>query len=134
MKVLRESKDSLMAMLEAFVYDPLISWRLLNNNVDGETRLSHPDNNWDHDHEPKSVVQLMAEDLQIGSKSKNALGRNDEPASNLKTTHIVTKPRTDTAPKDSTDRDETDAEDSGDMNTRLVTMIFVIICYLFLLL
>lgn len=28
MTVLRESRDSLVAMLEAFVYDPLISWRL----------------------------------------------------------------------------------------------------------
>ncbi|KAI9303923.1 armadillo-type protein [Cunninghamella echinulata] len=31
MRVLRENKDSLMAVLEAFVYDPLINWRLLNN-------------------------------------------------------------------------------------------------------
>ena len=31
MRVLRENKDSVMAMLEAFVYDPLISWRLLAN-------------------------------------------------------------------------------------------------------
>ena len=29
MSVLRDHKDSLMAMLEAFVHDPLISWRLL---------------------------------------------------------------------------------------------------------
>ena len=29
MGVLRDNKDSLLAMLEAFVYDPLISWRLL---------------------------------------------------------------------------------------------------------
>uniref|UniRef100_A0A7S3G4Y1 non-specific serine/threonine protein kinase n=1 Tax=Palpitomonas bilix TaxID=652834 RepID=A0A7S3G4Y1_9EUKA len=29
MQVLRDNKDSLMAMLEAFVYDPLISWKLL---------------------------------------------------------------------------------------------------------
>lgn len=29
MSVLRDNKDSLMAMLEAFVHDPLISWRLL---------------------------------------------------------------------------------------------------------
>lgn len=29
MQVLRDNKDSLMAMLEAFVYDPLINWRLL---------------------------------------------------------------------------------------------------------
>ena len=30
MKVLRNNKDSVMAMLEAFVHDPLINWRLLN--------------------------------------------------------------------------------------------------------
>jgi phosphatidylinositol kinase/protein kinase (PI-3 family) len=29
MSVLRDNRDSLVAMLEAFVYDPLISWRLL---------------------------------------------------------------------------------------------------------
>lgn len=32
MRVLRENKESLMAVLEAFVHDPLINWRLLNNN------------------------------------------------------------------------------------------------------
>ncbi len=31
MSVLRDNRDSVMAMLEAFVYDPLISWRLLAN-------------------------------------------------------------------------------------------------------
>jgi hypothetical protein len=34
MSVLRENRDSVMAMLEAFVYDPLISWRLLANETD----------------------------------------------------------------------------------------------------
>lgn len=29
MTVLRANKDSLLAVLEAFVYDPLINWRLL---------------------------------------------------------------------------------------------------------
>ena len=29
-RVLRENKESVMAVLEAFVYDPLINWRLLN--------------------------------------------------------------------------------------------------------
>ena len=29
MKVLRDNKESLMAVLEAFVYDPLINWRLV---------------------------------------------------------------------------------------------------------
>lgn len=30
MHVLRKNKDSLMAVLEAFVYDPLLNWRLLD--------------------------------------------------------------------------------------------------------
>ncbi len=29
MSILRDNRDSVMAMLEAFVYDPLISWRLM---------------------------------------------------------------------------------------------------------
>ena len=33
MKVLRENKDSLLAILEAFVYDPLISFRLLTGDI-----------------------------------------------------------------------------------------------------
>ncbi|CAM9628539.1 unnamed protein product, partial [Phaeothamnion confervicola] len=38
MAVLRENRDSLVAMLEAFVHDPLISWRLLGaaNQRDGD--------------------------------------------------------------------------------------------------
>jgi len=33
MRVIRENKDSVMAVLEAFVYDPLINWRLLQHHV-----------------------------------------------------------------------------------------------------
>ena len=42
MTVLRESRDSLVAMLEAFVYDPLISWRLIadRDTADNEERSS----------------------------------------------------------------------------------------------
>jgi len=47
MRVLRENNDSLMAVLEAFVYDPLISWRLTagqepggNGGQQGPTRSS----------------------------------------------------------------------------------------------
>lgn len=32
MSVLRSNRESVMAVLEAFVYDPLINWRLLRNN------------------------------------------------------------------------------------------------------
>lgn len=30
MRVLRGNKDSVMAVLEAFVYDPLLNWRLID--------------------------------------------------------------------------------------------------------
>ena len=42
MTVLRESRDSLVAMLEAFVYDPLISWRLIGDTEknENEERIS----------------------------------------------------------------------------------------------
>ncbi|XP_076085586.1 serine/threonine-protein kinase mTOR-like [Mytilus galloprovincialis] len=33
MAVLREHKDSLMAVLEAFVYDPLLNWRLMDTTT-----------------------------------------------------------------------------------------------------
>jgi len=36
MRVLRENKDSVMAMLEAFVHDPLINWRLLETTAEEE--------------------------------------------------------------------------------------------------
>ncbi|KAL9656580.1 hypothetical protein ABK040_012162 [Willaertia magna] len=36
MRVLRENKDSVMAMLEAFVHDPLINWRLLDTQTEEE--------------------------------------------------------------------------------------------------
>lgn len=32
MSVLHRNKDSLMAVLEAFVYDPLLNWRLIETN------------------------------------------------------------------------------------------------------
>jgi FKBP12-rapamycin complex-associated protein len=35
MKVMRENKESMMAVLEAFVYDPLINWRLITNPSSG---------------------------------------------------------------------------------------------------
>ena len=30
MEVLRQNRESLMAVLEAFVYDPLLNWRLVD--------------------------------------------------------------------------------------------------------
>ncbi|KAH7926057.1 FAT-domain-containing protein [Leucogyrophana mollusca] len=36
MQVMRANKESLMAVLEAFVYDPLINWRLMQAEVDSQ--------------------------------------------------------------------------------------------------
>ena len=43
MTVLRENRDSLVAMLQAFLYDPLISWRLvdLSNNIENVDATNH---------------------------------------------------------------------------------------------
>jgi phosphatidylinositol kinase/protein kinase (PI-3 family) len=41
MTVLRDSRDTLVVMLEAFVYDPLISWRLVDIS-DSENNQSRP--------------------------------------------------------------------------------------------
>lgn len=38
MRVLRQNKESLMAVLEAFVYDPIINWRLLTHSPDPSTK------------------------------------------------------------------------------------------------
>ncbi|XP_040182261.1 serine/threonine-protein kinase mTOR isoform X3 [Rana temporaria] len=38
MEVLREHKDSVMAVLEAFVYDPLLNWRLMDTAIKGNKR------------------------------------------------------------------------------------------------
>jgi len=45
MRVLRENKESLMAVLEAFVHDPLIGWRLFTPNElkDGEQQVREKD-------------------------------------------------------------------------------------------
>jgi len=42
MQVLRDNKESLMAVLEAFVYDPLINWRLMQAEVEVRRNEGHP--------------------------------------------------------------------------------------------
>ncbi|KAF9454266.1 phosphatidylinositol 3-kinase [Macrolepiota fuliginosa MF-IS2] len=43
MTVLRDNKESLMAVLEAFVYDPLINWRLMQTDVEERRNEVDPD-------------------------------------------------------------------------------------------
>jgi phosphatidylinositol kinase/protein kinase (PI-3 family) len=43
MRVLRENKESIVAVLEAFVHDPLINWRLINWRLEPSTSISRSD-------------------------------------------------------------------------------------------
>lgn len=72
MRVLRDNKDSVMAMLEAFVYDPLISWRLLTGKGEDEAVIIPPDglpgvNSEDGRHgtdaNTKSPIDLLGEQI-----------------------------------------------------------------------
>ncbi|KAF9054520.1 atypical PIKK FRAP protein kinase [Panaeolus papilionaceus] len=51
MQVLRDNKESLMAVLEAFVYDPLINWRLMQRD---DTRRPEAEGNLD----PERAAEL----------------------------------------------------------------------------
>ena len=50
MQVLRDNKESLMAVLEAFVYDPLINWRLMQTDVEARrtegSKFSRRNSGW----------------------------------------------------------------------------------------
>lgn len=41
MEVLREHRDSVMAVLEAFVYDPLLNWRLMDSKGPSALHTCH---------------------------------------------------------------------------------------------
>ncbi|CAO3668466.1 unnamed protein product [Umbelopsis vinacea] len=56
MRVLRDNKESLMAVLEAFVYDPLVNWRLLHN-VNPSPRQGAVDRN-------RGVEQFNTEEME----------------------------------------------------------------------
>jgi len=80
MEVLRRNKDSLMAVLEAFVYDPLLNWRLI-------------------DKKPKSKKSKQ-EGMSVGSKSQMSVvgsGENnmeslvDQEGRHIGRDHMVSK-------------------------------------------
>eukprot|EP01125_Pyxidicula_operculata_P012255 TRINITY_DN4020_c0_g1_i2.p1 TRINITY_DN4020_c0_g1~~TRINITY_DN4020_c0_g1_i2.p1 ORF type:complete len:2409 (-),score=332.13 TRINITY_DN4020_c0_g1_i2:1267-8115(-) len=56
MRVLRENKESIMAVLEAFVYDPLINWRLVRNPSDPSPARTDMANPLDQSSRPSKKV------------------------------------------------------------------------------
>jgi phosphatidylinositol kinase/protein kinase (PI-3 family) len=43
MRTLRSHKESILVIVEAFRYDPLIGWKLTSKGDKGEMRLEHAD-------------------------------------------------------------------------------------------
>eukprot|EP01041_Mallomonas_annulata_P001944 gene1944-3771_t len=73
MSVLRENKDSLIAVLEAFVHDPLISWRLLNPNSANKDNLRGPEG------------QSHPAPLPVMTATPSSTGENDSTTTNTVT-------------------------------------------------
>ncbi|KAG0345157.1 phosphatidylinositol kinase- protein kinase tor1 [Podila humilis] len=75
MRVLRENKESLMAVLEAFVYDPLINWRILT------TSPRQPLENGQGGNQPgvanESVLDEQARNLRRALPSERELVRDN---------------------------------------------------------
>lgn len=67
MCVLRRNKDSLMAVLEAFVYDPLLNWRLLDTATEKTHRSKNPAGN---DGSLDDSLEDAADLLSIGNQIK----------------------------------------------------------------
>jgi FKBP12-rapamycin complex-associated protein len=91
MRVLRDNKESVMAMLEAFVHDPLINWRLLETETKPAT--NQPSNNQAQNqimHEMEASVNEAEEQHKHPSRSvrerelkKSIKGESDEEEGDL---------------------------------------------------
>lgn len=58
LQLLRANKESLLAVLEAFVYDPLINWRLLNTGAVASKRAPPESQRGDKQSETKAEASL----------------------------------------------------------------------------
>jgi len=86
MSVLRDNRDSVMAMLEAFVYDPLISWRLLANKEAPVDKITAEDqgNTSVMDKVSEEIVGNSAIDVDDeDSPMKNSSAVDGNPAKSL---------------------------------------------------
>lgn len=85
MSVLRENRDSLIAVLEAFVYDPLVSWRLLNPTKDKSKVYKQSKHS-----QPGQAIDNSNQSIEITSKSESTSmnGNESKPSSVAKRMHL----------------------------------------------
>ncbi|KAI5754208.1 hypothetical protein M8J77_006768 [Diaphorina citri] len=99
MSVLRRNKDSLMAVLEAFVYDPLLNWRLIEGAtpvVAAKTKRSKSSEaaSISSSQEPSEIdPDLTASSFQSKKSGKELPGDNQPEALNKKALTIITRVR-----------------------------------------
>nr|QXN57741.1 serine/threonine-protein kinase [Bemisia tabaci] len=96
MQVLHHNKDSLMAVLEAFVYDPLLNWRLIEAGV--KRIKSQPEPSLPISSSSQEQSDITAENLSSTLSKKpvlteNATDTNQPEALNKKALAIVTRVR-----------------------------------------
>ncbi|CAG5108662.1 Similar to Mtor: Serine/threonine-protein kinase mTOR (Rattus norvegicus), partial [Cotesia congregata] len=76
MSVLHRNKDSLMAVLEAFVYDPLLNWRLIDNNATKSKRSDAQSMNTSSSQEHGDILDSLNSTLPkkgaLSAESTNA--------------------------------------------------------------
>ncbi|KAK0179190.1 hypothetical protein PV327_008004 [Microctonus hyperodae] len=96
MSVLHRNKDSLMAVLEAFVYDPLLNWRLMDNAAPKGKRSDAQSINASSSQEHGDILDSLASTLPkkgVPCSIENG-GDNSQPeALNKKALAIVTRVR-----------------------------------------
>ncbi|GAA5970883.1 hypothetical protein JCM11641_004492 [Rhodosporidiobolus odoratus] len=91
MRVLRENKESIIAVLEAFVHDPLINWRLVqggrqvggqntNGGENGPAGARRPKGDETNIHDDGAVGQINARAVQVVERVQQKLtGRDFKP-------------------------------------------------------
>ncbi|XP_054720357.1 serine/threonine-protein kinase mTOR-like [Uloborus diversus] len=96
MKVLRDNKDSLMAVLEAFVYDPLLNWRL----IDAQPKGKHSKNRSESSssiHDQNDILEEVDVQSQADSKEGDSAlidsGFSQPEALNEKAVQIINRVR-----------------------------------------
>ncbi|XP_074653906.1 serine/threonine-protein kinase mTOR-like [Tubulanus polymorphus] len=93
MEVLRENKDSVMAVLEAFVYDPLLNWRLMDT---GGTKQKRSKSRSDSFSTSQCGTDELAVSVDTNSSDKSASyedGSSQPEALNKKAIAIVNRVR-----------------------------------------
>ena len=78
MTVLRNNKDSLMAVLEAFVYDPLLNWRLIETGNKSKKAKSNTGNAGAPSGSGDNVGGVSASEVSQSNADLNPLTGGDQ--------------------------------------------------------